>query len=71
MLHRLSSLEAYQFLHPKVHASMIAVISTAEYLIEHFVSLLLEICDILRFILRHSLAYREVLAAKLFLPFPG
>jgi len=50
---------------------MIAVISTVEYLIEHFVSLLLEICDILSFISRHSLTEPEVLAAKLVLPFPG
>lgn len=61
-----SSLEAYQLLHPLVHASMIAVISTVE-----FVSLLLEFCDLLSFILRHFLANPEVLAAILVLSFPG
>jgi len=50
---------------------MIGVISTVEYLIEHFVSLLLEFCDLLSFILRHFLANPEVLAAILVLSFAG
>ena len=49
---------------------MIPVISTVEYLIGHFVSLLVEICDILSFILRHFLTEPEVSAAKLVHLFP-